>query len=358
MLNKTNLHLLGGQLDEIAETPYFSAHLNEYLNQLRKVVHCTLEQYSSLPTDVLSTLTNEIGSITKFLAGSTSKRIPYEIVYSLRLGLNNWINKDAIITTAISPDFRSGFYFQGVNQQFNILAKSYLNIDFNNELVQISLPQLYRHRPLYNIPLFHELGHFLDIHHQITSFTLMLDQNASLPNVDPKQFNPAILRVIQTNYRMEYFADIYAASYIGKAYHHFLESFAPNHPACMTHPATTDRLALINKFLNKETDALIDLFNKAIKGLNLPELKINFVEPNLADCFNNFRPYPLVSDAEVHGIFSAAWMYLEKILAKPEGAWELLSEDKIEKIINNLVEKSIRNRMVVERWNNGSNNTK
>lgn len=358
MLNKTNLHLLGAQLDEIAETPYFSEHLNEYLNQLRNVVQSTLEQYDLLPADVLSILTNEIGSITKFLAGSTSKRIPYEIVYSLRLGLNSWINKNAIITTAISPDFRSGFYFQGVNQQFNILAKSYLNIDFNHELVQISLPQLYRHRPLYNIPLFHELGHFLDIHHQVTSFTLMLDENAPLPNVDPKQFNPAILRVIQTNYRMEYFADIYAVSYIGKAYHNFLESFAPNHLACMTHPATSDRLALITKFLNSEADGLIDLFNKALKGLNLPELKINFVEPNIDDCFDNFRPYTLASDAEVHGIFSAAWLYLEKVLARPEGAWKAFTEAQIEKTINNLVEKSIRNRMVIERWSSGINNTK
>ncbi|MGV3581659.1 MAG: hypothetical protein ACO1N8_05070 [Methylophilus sp.] len=357
MLNKTNLHLLGSQLEEIAETPYFSDHLNEYLNQLRKVVESTLEQYSALPTDVLSTLTNEIGSITKFLAGSTSKRIPYEIVYSLRLGLNSWINKNAIITTAISPDFRSGFYFQGVNQQFNILAKSYLDIDFNNELVQISLPQLYRHRPLYNIPLFHELGHFLDTHHQITSFTLMLDANIPLPNVDPKTLNPAILRAIQTNHRMEYFADIYAASYIGRAYHKFLESFAPNNPASMTHPATLDRLTLINKFLNSESDILIDLFNKAIMGLNLPELKINFVEPNIEDCFSNFRPYSLASDAEVHGIFSAAWIYLEKILAKPDGAWKVFTEAQIEKTINNLVEKSIRNRMVIERWSSGSNNT-
>ena len=358
MLNKTNLHLLGSQLSEIAETPYFSAHLNDYLSQLRNVVESTLKLYSSLPDDVLTTLINEIGSITKFLSGSTSKRIPYEIVYSLRLGLNNWINKNAIITTAISPDFRSGFYFQGVNPRFILLAQSYLNIDIRQELIQISLPEIYRQRPLYNIPLFHELGHFLDIHHQITSFTLILkDENTSLPNVDPKTLNTNILRAIHTHHRMEYFADLFAASYIGIAYHDFLNSFAPNSGVSITHPATNDRLNLIKKFLEGESDPLIEIFNQALKGLNLPELKINYVMPIVDNCFNNFRPYSLISEAEVHGIFGAAWAYLEKTLASPEDAWGELSEFQIEKIVNNLVEKSIRNRMVIERWNNGSIST-
>lgn len=291
------------------------------------------------------------------MAGSTSKRIPYEIVYGLRLSLESWITKNAIITTAISPDFRSGFYFQGVNPNFNNLTKAYLNIEINQELVQISLPQIYRHRPLYNIPLYHELGHFLDTHHQITKVSLLLhDLNTSLPSLDPKTFDQNMLNFVQTHHRMEYFADLYATSYIGAAYHDFLKSFADGAAFSYTHPATQDRLTLINKFLSGHPDPIFDMFASALKALNLPELKIYHIKPNVDDCFDNFRPYPIASDNEVHGIFTAAWEYLEKTLANPQGMWKSLRENQIEKIINNLVEKSIRNRMVTERWKNGSSN--
>ena len=302
---------------------------------------------------MLIILIDEIGSVTKFLAGSTSKRIPYEIVYCLRLALSSWTTRNALITTAISSDFRSGFYFQGVSPNFNNLTEAYLGVKLEQQLVQISLPQLYRHRPLYNIPLFHELGHFLDTHHKLTDVTLILhDQNTALPSVDVKSLTNADLNFIQQRHRMEYFADLFAASYVGMSFHSFLKSFAPANGVTLTHPATQDRLDLIEKFLSGVSDPIIQMFNQALKALNLPELKINYTKPNVEDCFNNFRPYFIASDAELHGIFDASWTYLERVIAKPDGFWENLSEDQIEKIINNLVEKSIRNYMVVGRWDN------
>jgi len=41
LLNKINLRLLGKQLDEIAETPYFRPALTAYLSQLREAVKTT-----------------------------------------------------------------------------------------------------------------------------------------------------------------------------------------------------------------------------------------------------------------------------------------------------------------------------
>ena len=39
----------------------------------------------------------------------------------------------------------------------------------------------------------------------------------------------------------------------------------------------------------------------------------------------------------------------------PIGLWEHLSENDIERISNDLIEKSIRNRMIMEGWNETTN---
>jgi hypothetical protein len=62
------------------------------------------------------------------------------------------------------------------------------------------------------------------------------------------------------------------------------------------------------------------------------------------------RPVTLKSEAEVHGIMDSAWAYLHSASDKAKEPWSKLDELEIERVVNDLVVKSIRNRMILEQW--------
>ncbi|MCK9606554.1 MAG: hypothetical protein M0R33_08905 [Methylomonas sp.] len=177
-------------------------------------------------------MTNQIWTASKFLSGSTSKKIPYEIAHCLKLALEDWTHKKALITTALTQEKNYSFYFEGVWPQFYILAESYTGIKFESELVQIAFPKLYQHRPLLNVALYHELGHFIDIHQGIVNQSLLLVPSAMLPlpSINFSGLSPDLVNQIAIHHRREYFADLFAASYAGKAIRDFLAEFAKNNP--------------------------------------------------------------------------------------------------------------------------------
>ena len=289
----------------------------------------------------------QIWTASKFLSGSTSKKIPYEIAHCLKVALEDWTHKKALITTALTQDKASSFYFQGVSQQFYVLAEVYSGVKFDSELVQIAFPKLYQHRPLLNVALYHELGHFLDTHQGIVNQSLLLVHGDQLPLPSvPAQ----IVNQVTTSHRKEYFADLFAASYTGIAYRDFLAEFAPNYPVCETHPATHDRLELIDKFLSESESDIIDLFQSTLLNLGLKQLKVAFSVPNIFDSFTNARPYIIKNEAELHGIFEAGANYLKSLHSNPISPWAEAGEITTERTINDLVEKSIRNCMITDRW--------
>lgn len=149
---------------------------------------------------------------------------------------------------------------------------------------------------------------------------------------------------------MEFFSDLYAASYAGRAYSAFLADFAGNDLASETHPATTDRLDNIYDLLSGRTNEIIEMFQSTLTVQDLPPLKIQYSAPVVAGAFDNVRPYPIASDSEVHGILEAGYLYLVEALKLIKEPWVRMSEGDVEAIVNDLVEKSIRNRMVVARW--------
>ena len=293
---------------------------------------------------------DQIWTASKFLSGSTSKKIPYEIAHCLKVALASWGYKNALITTALIQD--KNFYFQGVSSEFYTLASAFFGVKFTNELVQIALPQIYQHRPLLNIALYHELGHFLDIAHGIINHSLLLtpSEKLSLPSVDFSSLSDSDKKVIAENHRCEYFADIFAASYIGQAYKDFLLAFARDASISWTHPATNDRIALIDAFLEGKPSDIIDLFQNSLIALGLHKLEIAFSVPDISEAFDNARPYAIKDERELHGIFEASTTYLQQMFETPKTPWIDAGEAATERVISNLVEKSIRNSMIVDRW--------
>lgn len=300
-------------------------------------------------------MVDQIWTASKFLSGSTSKKIPYEIVHCLKKALASWTDKNALITTALTQDKAYSFHFHGVNHEFYTLAKSLTGVKFDSELVQIAFPQIYRHRPLLNVALYHELGHFLDVHHGIVHLSLLQVPSAQLPlpGINLNILAPKLKEAIVTHHRREYFADIFAASYAGKAYKDFLDAFAKNNPVSNTHPATNDRLTLIDSFLSGKHDDIIELFQTSITSLGLKKLDINFAVPDISEAFNNARPYAIQNEAELHGIFEAGTTYIKQAQlseCSPSSWPDVVGEAAAERIINGLVEKSIRNSMIIDNW--------
>jgi hypothetical protein len=171
-----------------------------------------------------------------------------------------------------------------------------------------------------------------------------------LPELDIIPVSQNQKRHIANNHRMEYFADLFAASYTGQAYKTFLLDFAKDNLICSTHPATTDRLALIDCFITNQNHPLIGLFQESLSCWKLPKLAIAFSVPDIAEAFDNFRPYPIKNTAELHGLFEAAADYLNRTLSGSQNPWPETQEAEAERIVNDLVEKSIRNFMITERW--------
>ena len=338
---------MSNKLDKISETPYLNNELNLYLRDLRKVTSILLTKYDDIPSKVIEAMTSQIWTATKFLAGSTSKNVPYEIVYCLKKSLGDWTHKSAIVTTALTQDKNYSFYFEGIPPDFYSLAKTFTGITFNGELVQLAFPEIYQHRPLLNVALYHELGHFIDIHHGIVNNLLLgvssYDELA-LPKIDFNKVEDIFQKQsLALSHLREYFSDLFAVSYVGNAYMQFLVDFAGNHPASFTHPATEDRLELMTIFLSGKPNNIVELFQKSLAALNLNKLEVLFSEPDISDSFQNTRPYNINNEGELHGIFSASTNYLSELTDE---------KDKFdtERIINNLVEKSIRNSMIVDQW--------
>lgn len=367
MLLKSNLRLLLAQLDSLSETPYFSSQLDIYIRELREALRSLLSKAEAQPIainkDLARFIANEVWRLTQFLTGSTTKQIPYEVVYAIEKAAAEWSTRRLLITTAIVQE--ANFYFHSSSRDFFDRVEQELGIKISHQPVQIALPYIYRHKPLFCVPLFHELGHFIDTSNDVVTTSLLSHPEYSgpdLPNLPPsseiakkpdaeKQFFAGVVR----NHRAEYFADLVSAAYVGEAAHGFLEEFIPNQNASESHPSSVARYQLMSDFISGNNNPILDMFQEVLKVRGLPPLSARFQLPDVDDSFGNVRPCKLESDAGVFGIFAAGWVFLTQMNANPSGVWSSLSKEDAERVTNDLVEKSIRNRMIAEGWDEATN---
>ncbi len=333
-------------LAELTATPYFNKNLNDYAKGIVEVINYVLEEYETLSPQITSDICAKIWNASKYLRGSVSSEIPYEVEYCLNLALTDWINEECVISTALLNDRDYHFYPADTWKSINLLLPNFHYSGFNKLLIQIALPRIYRHKPLYYIPLYHELGHFLDSHYKITDATFL---EIPPPQGKSPQETQAI-KQIETMHRMEFFADLFASAYLGDEYHKFLEKIAPNHSTSNTHPATQIRVKVAKEFLSGTSNQIIDVYQKVLKKLGVKNLEIKYSSPDLNTTFGNLRPYTIESSSEVHGLFGSAWAYYDQAIQKTGEPWSEIEETDISRIINDLTEKSIRNRIILEKW--------
>lgn len=272
-------------------------------------------------------------------------------MHSLELAVDQWTQKKVLITTAIIQE--PSFYFKGVRQSFYELTKDYFDVEFDVLLAQIAFPEIYRHKPLYAVALFHEVGHFFDVEFGIVEATFLThpaETHHILPgfSVKPAGMTDSLYRTLHKKHRGEFFCDLFATAYAGEAYSEFLGAFAEGNDASFSHPATLDRVDVMRAFLRRDQHVLPDMFNVALQTLGFPELRIRHVVPDVSEAFGNVRPYPITSDEERFGLLTAGWKFLERAPTLP--SWRSMSEHDVERSVNDLVEKSLRSHMIVKKW--------
>ncbi|MES9928562.1 MAG: hypothetical protein ABW158_10650 [Candidatus Thiodiazotropha sp. 6PDIVS] len=332
------MHLLLDELVTLSRTPYFSKSLGEYLDNLILAVRRVLEEFDKLPPDVTESVARLIWLATKYLHGGTSKSVPYETVYALKLALEDWVSHPCAITTALLDDL--DYHFWGVDPG-QILEEFVPGLDFKTELIQIALPKLYRHYPLYNVALYHELGHYVDKKCGVTSLSLLTHPPVSGQDEDAVE-----------SHRKEYFADLFAASYTGKSIGLFLDAIAHDAEDSSSHPATSKRISVVNDYLEGKQSDLLDMYQSVLDKRGLPKLQKMFVCPDIEDSFNSIRTYSIKNNEELHGIIEAGWVLLYGAYKQNMKPWKDIDKNEIMRILNDLIEKSIRNRMIKMKWEN------
>lgn len=247
--------------------------------------------------------------------------------------MSDWGTRKCLITTGLLDEL--GFFF--IKNDPTIIIKYFLGIDLSDGLIQIALPRLYRHKPLYNIPLYHELGHFIEQEFNITKITLLQHGELSKKYSQP--------------HLAEFFADLFSSCYTGYANYVFLAEMVPDNAGSQSHPSTKDRLDLMYSFLTGEPNEIHSCFNHTLSKIGLPGLTVKYKSPDVFSSFSNIRPYDICSAGELHGLMDAGWAFLIEIQKNPINAWKNFADEfETEKIVNDLVEKSIRNYMVKLKW--------
>jgi len=118
----------------------------------------------------------------QFVRGSRAKDAPHEAQYVLRKALSHWIESDDVLISSAALENLD--FFISLEDTWDFVSRTIAG--FNAEgyhplVVRIGSPEVYKHRPIFCIPLFHELGHFVDHHFKISEYSLIVNPPAARP---------------------------------------------------------------------------------------------------------------------------------------------------------------------------------
>lgn len=377
------LEEVGQLLSNSREDTYSDSHKQIYhknlINLFDRIKEADLDNLSNY-NDILSfkTYLEFILSSITLLKDNTLNTIPYEIVLCLKDAMEDWINPDDfIIVTGLKKDLYSFSYsLESFTELFYKDLQLKFNLNFEKKLVKINLPFTLSKDYFCTVPLYHELGHFIDNQLSVVRNTLKLfinDKDFGFNHEDLLQYFPSIIPEILKisgdtpqekidnilncfiNHLAEYFCDIFAAQYIGinsNIYINYI-SFQYSDTESYTHPDTKLRMQMVETFLSGNSNRIIDFLNISTNQLSGEYLKIRF-EAIESDDFYNLIPYEAKSKKELHGIFDYGWRTWinskDKFIQYNGENFEEISKSNYYSIINNLVEKSIGNYFINKSW--------
>jgi hypothetical protein len=341
-----NLHILHREFASLAESAYFDNGFKQFSAKTLDAIDHVLSNLTIYPDDVIRAFEAHLWNARKFVKGSRASDTPYEVQSALRLALKQWMSADALISNAELEDIS---FFLNLLDLWGFIKTALIHYNTNNydpTVVRIGAPSVYKHRPVFCIPLFHELGHFIDLTHGVSSTSMIQFQPANVLSTDI----PAMQR--EHHHRMEHFADLFAACYCSDSLNEILVRLEGNQPASATHPATADRLSVVADFLSGRQNNIVSMFRTVLPVRGLPNLSQKFSIPNVQASFDDVRTFTIAGESEFFGFFPAAWRYLEEQLDNRRAPWIRPETNQlgIESTINDLTEKSLRNFEIKARW--------
>jgi hypothetical protein len=360
ILVSTVLQLLGEQLDKLSRSSFFGDELTDYIRVLCDTVtdlQRDLDPDDEIALEATIKLVDGIWHATQFLTGTTSNRVPYEVTYLLREVLLDWKLDDSIVTTSLiqSPDFYCAHVERAPNIPFSARGKSYAGL--NRHLVQIGVPEIFQHMPLFCAPLYHELAHYVDQRTDLIIRMLTFKEaevGAALPAA--RQFSKGLSSEVILSHFTEHFCDLFAACYVGECVSDYVSQWSQDmRPPSDTHPYSADRAQVVHDFITGADNPLVELVKEAVRLYgNGAELAVRHELPDVLECFSDVRPATLESLSQLHGLLPAASAFLTRSIENDNG----LANTEIGGVpigrrvalINDLVEKSSRNFMITKAW--------
>ena len=302
-----------------------------------------------------------------FLRDSTLNSIPFEIVKCLNNAMEDWVKReDFIIVTGLTKDLYAFSFFLDYTRDdvFYQSIKIKFGVEFRQKLVQINLPITLCKDYISTVPLYHELGHFIEKQYDVARYAFSqlfttgkpLDEDIIkyFPFIENQSIGSDQKTLIIYNHLMEYFCDLFAAQYIGSTSNVYLNSISNNNAGAVSHPSPPNREFMVNDFLEGRGNLVIDVFNEVLSRLvGSKSLAIRYTKVE-SDDFYNLVPFVANNDMELHGIFDYGWRVWLEDFAPFEpvlGDARDLQGSKIYQIINSLMEKSIGNYFITKEWN-------
>ena len=342
------------------------------------------EDVSSLSTDkkiYLKVAIEYFQTRVNCLSNNTATNAPYEVIESIKCAAKEWvIDIDKYIILTRYGDY---CFFHDSTEETVLL---YIENDYGNKLdyktVLLSIPQHYYRDYMNNVVLYHEIGHFVDTVNGISDIAVRLmiekfSRNDEL--IEMYDLFPCLIGVkyndicdtlgniknksdefLLKRHWMEYFADIFASSYVGSNITRYLSYVY--YPDCSssysssTHPSNEKRFKVVNDFTGAKSNYVIKIIQEILNGKFGKQLAnySNTVAPN--DLYK-LLPTELTSDNDIHCLYATAWdvWYGDRSKFKTDNNLTYdLQPTQIYTILNNLVEKSISNYLINKKWNNVS----
>lgn len=311
------------------------------------------------------------------LSNNTGTNAPYEVIESIKCAARDWVSDidDYIILTKFG-DY--SFFYDKYEENIRMFLKNDYNIVLKHKTVLLSIPQHYYRDYLNNVVLYHEIGHFVDIVNGISIYSLknMIDkfsrgddiQNMMtfFPRLENLTFNEVIdtdgnflkkeIELTLIHHWMEFFADMFACSYIGGNINKYLGYVY--YPDCrsrtysITHPSNDLRFKLVEDFLSSNGNYILNIIQNELLG-KFGKVMDGFTNDLDSSDLYRLLPIEINSDNEIHKLYATAWdvWYSDRDIFKMVNNLSYtLEPTQIYSIINNLVEKSISNYLIQKKW--------
>jgi hypothetical protein len=319
----------------------------KFTNKKKELIYANLlllfneiknSKYSQFNSDQLASTKDALEIVfygVHFLHYEKESHIPKRLIFCLNKVLNDWIpngtEKYFIVVSYNNnfDDFSIRAYGEARLKAITENIKFLFNVDYTQSLIQISKPKLLANDYLSSIPIYHEMGHFIEKNYQIV-IRLLKEKKLEVLKIPPLHFT-------------EFFADLFAAQYIGRSAIAPLDESITISSA--SHPSNAQRVEIVNAFIegtgSLQCMSIINELKRVTRlrtGLNL-EIRYE----NLEDDENPFLklvPVIMPSHEKLHALFNTGWQHWmnpDSIIRKKYPKYE-----ECNKILNGLIRNSIK----------------